>query len=304
MDVAALAETIFGFVGIVAIGWLLRRTGVLTAEDARPINALIVYVGLPAFVFRSIHGATLDLDLAIIAGVAWAVFGATALLAWLTARALRLARPVAGGFILAAALGNTGYLGYPISSALLGNEGLVRAIFYDLFGTVGALLLVGLAIAERFGQAEKERVNPLREALTFPAVIALVAAVVLRGIEIPVLVRDGLDALATLVVPLIMISVGLSLRFAHVKESVVPLATLAGIRLAVAPLVALGIGSLVLSDPGAVRVVVLEAGMPSMMLTIAIGTRFQLDTGFIASAILLTTLMSVVSVPLTQLLLG
>ncbi len=304
MDVAALAGIIFGFIGIVAIGWLLRRTGVLASEDARPVNAIIIHVGLPALVFRSVHGAALGPELAIIAGVAWAVFAATALLAWLATRALRLTRPIAGGFILAAALGNTGYLGYPISSALLGDEGLVRAIFYDVFGTVGALLLVGLAIAERFGHAEERRIDPLREVLTFPAVIALAAALVLRRVEIPVLVSDGLDALATLVVPLIMISVGLSLRSGCMRENVAPLAALAGIRLAIAPLVAFGLGSLVLSDPDAVRVVVLEAGMPSMMLTIVFGARFRLDTGFIAAAILLTTVVSVVSVPLAQLLLG
>ena len=84
--------------------------------------------------------------------VAWIVFAFIAVLAWLVARALKLPRPVAGAFILAAAFGNTGYIGYPITQALLGAEALPEAIFYDVFGTVGALVFVGLLIAQRYGE--------------------------------------------------------------------------------------------------------------------------------------------------------
>lgn len=305
MSVLGLVETILGFVGIVAIGWLVKRTGVLKAQDVRPINALIIYVGLPAMIFRAVHGAVLGTDLAVVAAVAWGVFVVTALLSWAIARALSLPRSIAGGFILAAALGNTGYIGYPISEALLGDTGLVRAIFYDVFGTVGALLLVGLFIAQRFSDsAEEPSINPLREALTFPAVIALVLALALRPVAVSELVSTGIDALANIVVPLIMISVGLSLRFSSIRQHAAPLVFLGVLRLVAAPLVALGIGSLVLADHEALRLVVLEAGMPSMMLTLVIGARFELDTDFIAGAILVTTVASILSIPLMQVLVG
>jgi len=304
MSMFGLTETILGFVGIVAVGWLLRRTGILRRSDAHPINQVIIYVGLPAMIFRAVHGATLGPDLFIIAAVAWGVFTVTALVAYALARALSLPRPIAGGFILAAALGNTGYIGYPITTALLGESGLVRAIFYDVFGTVGCLLLVGLFIAERFGHAEEKGINPLREALTFPAVIALAVGLALRSVAIPEMVSTGLDTLANLVVPLIMISVGVSLRPGAIREQAGPLAFLSVIRLVFAPLVALGIGTVAFADPAAVRLVVLEAGMPSMMLTLVVGERFGLDTDFIAAAILVTTVACVVTIPLMQVIAG
>jgi predicted permease len=49
-------------------------------------------------------------------------------------------------------------------------------------------------------------------------------------------------------------------------------------------------------------VAVLQAGMPSMMLTLVVGERFGLDTDFIASAIFVTTAASAVALPLVQLL--
>ncbi len=304
MNALGITETILGFVGIVAVGLVLRRTGILRRADAHPINQVIIYVGLPAMIFRAVHGAKLGPDLAIVAAVAWGVFLVTVLVAWGLSRALKLPRPIAGGFILAAALGNTGYIGYPITTALLGESGLVRAIFYDVFGTLGAVLIVGLIIAERFGDAEGNRLHPLREALMFPAVIALAVGLLLRSFPVPEMVSTGIDTLASLVVPLIMISVGVSLRPGAIREQAGPLAILSVVRLVFAPLVALGIGSLVLADPAAVRLVVLEAGMPSMMLTLVLGERFGLETDFIAAAILVTTVASVVTIPLMQVIAG
>lgn len=304
MDVPALAETILGFMAIVVVGWALKRAGLLSAQDARPINNIIIYAGLPALIFRAVHPASLDRSLVVVALVAWAVFAVTALVAWLASRWLGLSGPLAGGFVLAASLGNTGYMGYPISLAVLGNEGLVRAIFYDVFGTVGALLLVGLFIAQRMDSHEGPNVNPIREALAFPAVIALALALILKPLEIPLLVGDGLEILASLVVPLIMISVGLSLRARAVRQYSGPLVALSVIRLLVAPLVALTLGMVMVSDPTVLHAVVLESSMPAMMLTLVVGIRFKLDTDFIAAAIFVTTLASVLTIPLMQLLVG
>lgn len=316
MSFGSLAQIIGGFVAIVAVGWLLRRTGILRREDARPINNIIIYAGLPALIFQAVHPAELDLSLALIAVVAWVAFAASALLAWFAARRFGLTRTVAGGFIIGAALGNTGYIGYPVAQAFLGQTGLVREIFYDIFGTVAAFLFVGLLIAETMGSpsetsddrsaddsaATAARVNPLIEALKFPAVLALFAALLLRPVAIPTLVSDGLDALAMLVVPLIMISVGVSLRPSVLREHAGPLAALGAIKLLVAPLIALGLGSVLFTEQDIVRLVVLGAGMPTMMLTLVIGERFGLDTDFIAGAILVTTVASIVTIPMLQVL--
>jgi len=302
MTPTALATTILTFTAIVVVGAVLRISGILRREDARPINALIIYVGLPAFIFQAVHTAELRADLWGVVAVAWIVFAAMAGLAWLAARALKLPRPLAGAFIIATALGNTGYIGYPITQALLGMEDLPEAVFYDVFGTVGALVFVGLLVAQHYGDNEEARVNPLRELATFPAVIALAVALLMRPFAIPEPVSSGLGLLASMVAPLIMVSVGLSLRFRTLGRAAVPLTVLSVLRLAVAPAIALAVGTVLLGSGAPLRVAVLEAGMPSMMLTLVVGERFGLDTDFIASAIFVTTAASAVALPLVQLL--
>jgi predicted permease len=300
MNPTALASTILTFVAIVGVGALLRATGVLKREHAHPINAIIIYVGLPAFIFKAVHSAELRPDLLGVVAVAWGVFAAMLLLGWLVARLLKLPAETAGGFVLATALGNTGYIGYPVTQALLGADALPEAIFYDVFGTVFALALVGLLVAQRYGSNDEARINPVRELFTFPAVIALLAALALKAVPIPNLVMDGIGLLANMVAPLIMISVGLSLRASTIGRHAPALTAIAVLRLLVAPLIGLALAAMLVGSTAALRTTVLEAGMPTMMLTLVVGERFDLDTDFIASAIFVTTAVSAATLPLLQ----
>ena len=300
MSTTALVPTILMFIAIVCMGAVARSTGILRREDARGINAIIIYFGLPAFIFRAVHAAALRVDLLAVVGIAWAVFVVMALLAFGAARLLRLPRTIAGGFVIAVALGNTGYIGYPITEAIFGPGALPEAIFYDVFGTVTVLVLFGMLIAQRFGDNDEARVNPLKELATFPAVWALLLALVLRPLPIPNVVGNGLALLASMVAPLIMLSVGLSLRFSALGRDVGAISVVSVLRLLVAPAVAFGIGSLVLGRGVPLSVTTLEAGMPTMMLTLIVGDRFGLDTDFIASAIFVTTALCAVTLPLIQ----
>jgi predicted permease len=297
------ASSILTFAAIVGIGALLRFTGALRPEDARPLNSVILYVGLPAFIFRALHRAELGPELWRVVAAAWLVFAVVLALAWLASAFLRLERPRRGGFLLTTMLGNTGYIGYPMTAALLGAAFVPLAVFYDVFETVIALVLVGLPIAERMGTNDEARRHWLRELLTFPAVIAAIVGLAARAVPIPEVFNSGLDLLASLVAPLIMISVGLALRPRVLARFAVPLAVVVALRLVAAPLVAWAVGGAMVGGD-VLRVVVLQAGMPSMMLSLVVGERYGLDTDFIASAIFVTTVAAALTVPLLQLVVG
>lgn len=303
MGALALAGTILTFVAIVAVGVLLRATGVVHGGDSRPLNAVIIYVGLPAFIFKAVHGTQLSLTLAGMVAVSWLVCAAMLLLGWLAARALGLRGPAAGAFILATAWGNTGFIGYPVTQALFGASAIPSVVFSDVIGTVFSVMTVGLLIAQRYGVAEDSpKANPLRELVTFPAVIAFAAGLALRPLTLPAPVNAGIGLLAAMVAPLIMLSVGISLRPRAVAGYARSLGMLSVLRLLVAPLIGLAVGLAILGHGVPLRAAVLEAGMPSMMLTLVIGGRFELDTELLAAAIFATTALSAITIPLVQLL--
>lgn len=301
MSLAALMTVIVGVLGYVGLGVVLRVSKLLTPEDSRPLNTLLIYVALPALVFTTVQPAEVSLALAAIPVLGWLIVGVALALAYVATRAFGLKGAVAGAFVLTAVFGNTGYIGYPVASALMGDAGLVRAIFYDIFGNTAAIVTIGSFVASRFGEHDV-KVNPLKEIATFPPFIALALALALRFVPVPVLVMDWLGVLGKLVVPLIMVSVGLSLKPRRLKEHLPLVSAIAAIKLVVLPLVAWGLGTLLLRDEASVRVLVLEAGVPSMMLTVVVGMRFKLDVDLIASAILVTTVGAIITIPLLQML--
>ena len=161
-------------------------------------------------------------------------------------------------------------------------------------------MFVGMLIAQRFGCSDEARVNPIKELAAFPAIWALLLALALHSVPIPDMVGNGLALLASMVAPLVMLSVGLSLRFSTMGRDARAVSVTSVLRLLVAPAVALGIGWLTLGRGVPLRVTALEAGMPTMMLALVIGDRFGLDSDFIASAIFVTTALSAVTLPLIQ----
>ncbi|MHB8925341.1 MAG: AEC family transporter [Coriobacteriia bacterium] len=301
MSVAALVTVIVGVLGYVGLGVALRVSKLLAPEDSKPLNTLLIYVALPALVFTTVQPADVNLRLAVIPALAWVVVLAGLGVAFFATKAFGLKGAVAGAFLLTAVFGNTGYIGYPVASALMGDTGLVRAIFYDIFGNTAAIVTLGSLVASRVG-VHGVKVNPLKEIVTFPPFIALALALLLRSVSVPILVMDWLGVLGTLVVPLIMVSVGLSLKPKRLKEHLPMVSVIAGIKLVVLPLLAWALGSLLLKDEASIRVLVLEAGVPSMMLTVVVGMRFKLDVDLIASAILVTTVGAIITIPLLQLL--
>ena len=305
MSIAALAGAIAPVLLLVGVGMVLRRFGVLRREDSRVLNGVIVYVALPALIFTSVAAAPLSLELVRAAGVAWAVSLVGLAVSWELAHTLRLPPRTAGGFVLAATLGNTGYLGYPIVQALLGPGTLPAAVFYDVFGTVAVLFTLGIAVAARQGEHEG-RLNVFKELFTFPAMIALLVALAFRFLPLPSAVSgtvmDWTGIAAKMAVPLIMVSLGVSLDLSALRGSVAPLGALAGVKLLLLPAVAVAV-AVMTRDTSGMRVLALQAGMPSMMLALVVGERFKLDTTFIAGAILVTTVFCLATIPLVQLLL-
>ncbi len=291
-----------GLLGYLALGMVLRVTGLLAAEDSRPLNTLLMYVALPALIFTIVRRESIDPGMAAMPAVGWAVALTGLLLAWVAARALRLDAPTTGAFMLVAAFGNTGYVGYPVASALFGDAGLVRAIFSDVFGNTAAVISIGTILVSRLGE-HGVRVNPLREIVTFPPFIALACALATRSVPVPEVFSFWLDGLGKLVIPLIMVSVGLSLRPRAVGANLPRAAIAAAIKLLVLPLLAWGIARVTGLDDVSRGVAVLQAGVPSMMLAALIGSRFRLDVDLIASTILVTMAGAVVTVPLLQVVL-
>ncbi|MFQ5574426.1 MAG: AEC family transporter [Terriglobia bacterium] len=307
MQLASFFTALFPLLLYLLAGVLSRRFGLLTDRHRPFLDRAIIYVFLPALIFAVVHGSVFSADLLKIPLVGWVAMVLSTLAAWLLTRVVWTGEQK-GSFILTSAVGNTGYFGYPLALALFGQAGFVGALFYDLLASVPFIFTVGILIAGVYSN-KKKSTNAVREVLTFPPFLALVGAygsnwAASAGVfELPRLFLRGLSGLGELAIPLIIISIGVSLRATAVRRFAYPILLVCSVKLVFSPLVACLIGFSLL-DRAAVGVVVLEASMPTFMLSMVIGSRYDLDSSFIGSAILVTTVLSLVTVPVWLLLVG
>lgn len=266
------------------------------------MNKIIINVSLPALIFLTVHNARLGADLAKMPVYAVIVMAACLAVAYLTGRLLKLSSPMMGAFLLVAAMGNTGYLGFPMTIGLFGQAELVKSVFYD-FGTVTLIFTAGIILAEYFGDPE-HKMNVIKEFITFPSVIALIAGLALNWLTLPGFVETGLDHLGAATVPLIMLTIGLSLEGKKLGQYALPLGGVIVIKLLLSPVFGFLAASAGGLSPADLNIVVLESSMPAVMLSLVVGLKYKLDTEFIALAILVTIIASPLSILLVQVVLN
>jgi len=273
----------------------------LDAEQVRRSLTGVVYVLLlPALVLLVLWRAPLGLDSVRIAVAAAAAVGFGLLAAWLWFRRGGQPHRVVGALLLAAAFPNATYLGLPVLEATFGSWARSVAIQYDLLACTPLLLSVGISLAAWYGGTEQKE-HPLRALLKVPPLWAALAGISLNLAQVPppVIVLSWLEMLGSGVVPLMLFSLGLGLRWAGTWRHQIPLVLpVAAIQLLLTPLLIWGLAAGIGLQGQLLAAVVLEAAMPSMVLGIVLCDRYNLDTSLYAMAVTVTTAFSMLTLPL------
>jgi len=280
---------------------VFRPEGLDPVQTRKVLTSLVYYLLLPALVLSVLWRAKLGANSLLIAAAA--AFGIIAglLLSSLACRVCKLSSKEAGALILAATFPNATYLGLPVLEATFGSWSRSVAIQYDLFACTPLLFTVGIWTASRMGSSASARAGSYLDLLKIPAIWAVFLALILNEMEIsiPRLVGDILGLLERGVVPLMLISLGLSLEWhsSRLKQlpSLIPTILL---TLFIVPALVLVFATTIGLKGDVLSAVVLEAAMPSMVLGVVICDRFNLDVGLYATTVSITTVLSLITLPL------
>jgi hypothetical protein len=288
---------------LIAVGVLWQRLApahIPALAHRRALTDLVFYILLPALVLNVIWQAPFDASSIKISLTALATLAASMLLMWVCLRFMHLPRPQQGALLLAATFPNATYLGLPVTGQVLGDWTQVVVLKFDLFACTPVLLTMGILIAHRFGETQA-KIHPLQELVRVPPLWALAVASVLNVTNTPQpeLVAHALQTLSGGVVPLMLIALGMSIRWDTLqKRYILLLLPVCVIALVIAPLVALGVGGALGLESSTLTAVVLLSAMPTMIFGIVICERYQLDGALYAAAVFLTTLLSMATLTL------
>ena len=304
-------EIMFVIISLIFIGYISKYLGILKEGDRSVLNNVVVYIFMPSTVFLTIikNVSPEELPLFIkLPILIFFIFTLCGILGYVVGRYLRLERKSVGGLILVCALGNTGFLGYPVIYGFYGDPGLVRAIFCDM-GSVITSLLIGTFVGITFGEGRREEGSTslyiIKKLLTFPPFIACILSILFVilniGMEdIPTFVVDTLDYLSRATVPLIMISLGLSLSPSSTKFGIKYGILTLLVKMGIAPILALALSMLFFIEGLERNVLILQSAMPSAMMSLVFSLLYRLNVKLVASACFITTITSLVFLPILK----
>ena len=287
---------------LISTGALAVKTGVLKPTDKQALSNLLVYIVVPAMIINSyrmefsmeiLHNLLATFGMSILA----ILIGTTITLA-LTARRKSSRLPI---FRFACIFSNAAYMGFPLISALFGSEGLLYASAYV---TVFNILLWTMGYAFVSGSSHPKEVlhSLLRTPVLYAMVIGL--AVYLLQIPIPNIVAQPLELLAGINTPLSMLITGMLIAAGDLRSIVCsgPIWKLAAVRMLLIPAVCLAVFGLLGFHGTATQVVVLLECCPAAAITSVFAVQFGHDEHFAAGSVVLTTLLSIVTLPLCALI--
>jgi predicted permease len=274
-------------------------------ESGRPVAAvlarLLLWVLMPVLYFFVV--ARLKLTAGVGVGI---VFGYVELavvgvLAWLVStRLLRLSRPATGAVVISVILANTGYLGLPLVTALMGTGQLPFGIAYDSAVSAPMFLIVAMAVGAALGTRGAGTPREQGRALLVnPPLWAVIAGLVVPDATAPDAALDVAHALVYALIPIGFFIVGLTLgaeseegQLSFPPALSVPVVATLGLRLLVAPALMLLLAGLVHDVPDAY---LLQAAMPCGANAVVIAHLYGLDLKIASSAVAWSTMLVLVA---------
>lgn len=286
-----------------AAGFLAHKLGYLGGQTDQKLCRLLLGIIVPCLILDSVSaGGTLPSTVEILSVLKAAIvyYGLGFFSAALVPRLLGGTAKQQGVWRYSLVFSNMAFIGYPVSVALFGQEALFYAVilvlpFNLLSYSIGPLMLAGQA---------KFRWQQLLSPCIVASVIALMVA--LFHINVPALLGECLNFTGSLTTPLSLLLVGsllADLPFGRAFTSP-RLWALAAFRLLILPIMLwlllkwTGIGT-----PLVANIAVILMAMPTALNGSMLAMEYGGDTECMAQSIFLTTLMSIITIPVLAALL-
>jgi malate permease and related proteins len=285
---------------LVALGWLLRRQGMISPAVDDTLSRLVFNVAAPALLLRSMARTSLGdaVDLGMLA-VLVAITVALSLAVYAAARGTTAARR--GVLAQGANRSNMVFVGLPIVANAYGDPGLAAAavvvgvmvVVYNLL----AVLLLTLPHRARSawspGVWTEAAVLCLRNPLIIGCGVGMLWAA--TGRDLPLVLDRTLDLVGGVALPLALLSVGAGLDLRRLRAEVGATALTSALKLGVYPAaVWLGLRALGL-DGMALAVPVLLMASPTAVTSYVMAREMQGDERLAGAIVIGTTVVSLAS---------
>ena len=306
-----IVEKIISIFLITAVGFLANRKGILPDQSNRYLVDLLMMITTPCMVLASITSTELTDDTFVLTlqmllcAVIW--FAVSCLLSWIFCiKILKMGSdPNAGVYMAGMTTINNGFMGFPITMALFGADVLFFMVLFQMILTI--YLYSGCIIQVNYGSKGRIDLRAVAKHLTNPCTLAafLGIAMLLLGLHLPDMLFETVDTIGSATVPISMLVVGIQLGSSRISEVIHDrkLVITSIVKMLLWPVLTfLAVNWLPL--PVNMKIaLVFGAAFPTAVAVVAITSMENRNAVLAAEIIAFTTLLSIITLPVSALLL-
>lgn len=289
---------------LMMIGYLCQRLGYINDEVSRRLSSIVINIANPAVL---ISGCITEKRLAInvlanVFIVVILVFAVLIIAAQFLPIILGVPKTDIGIYRAMTVFSNMGFMGIPMVNALYGSDAIIYIVIFTIPFNV-LIYTYGVIVITR------ENHFSLKKACSYIVNVGVCASVLalviyLTGYTPPLIIRSSLNYIGNLVSPLSMMIVGASFAGMHVRKMMVnyKLLIFAFIKMLVIPIISIFILKQFVADTQFLGVCMVVLATPIGTMTAMLAQQNDVDSSIATEGIALTTLMSVLTIPLVSMI--
>jgi predicted permease len=285
---------------VIFTGMIVSRNKSVDNRWLEILNNYALWIGFPAFILVALSRLEWNMNL-YGSLMAWnsARIVVSMILVFPLAYLLKLKNNTRRTLFLAVSYGNVAYLGIPVLRSAFGEQILPEATMISAV-YVFWLFTLGIFLVEYFGNHKLHLKELLIRLVTNPLLIAVFIGlfIAVNHLHLPKIVLSGLDIFANSVTAVVLFSLGLFMGKQPIGKlrDWLPVLVFSTIILFVLPFLFMLILK-TFSDIQFSKAWIMEAAMPMGLTAYALCLKYELNTEFASRAVVASTLLALISLP-------
>lgn len=295
---------------IVLPAFLIFLTGYIGQKwigfDIKSISMAALYLMSPFLAFRTFYANELTMEYVYITVFCLLLSFALIILVLITGFFMKATRQKMAAMVLGGVFMNSGNYGAPVVLFAFGATGFDYAVIIMVFQSF-LMNTIGLFAASLGGEEETTLKQSLQRVIRMPVLHGAVLGVLLQllNVTIPPAFMDAISLVADASIPTVMIVLGMQLAVIATKRVAYKYVNaVTVIRMIISPLLAAFIVSFIPANDLLKDVMILLAAMPAAANTTMFAIQFGTEPDLVSFTTLITTLLSLVTIPLVLFCLG
>lgn len=292
---------------LMGIGCLCYKTKMITDETSRKLSAIVVNIANPAMVLTGCMGEEKieGRELLITVAVMLVMYAVLLLLALVIPKLLRVEQKSRGVYRAMTVFSNIGFMGFPVVSALYGSSALLYAALFTIPYNI-LIYTYGVASMSVGETKDRKKEGSLLKRICNAGVIACLITILIYLLKLPVpdFVKTTTTHLSNLTAPLSMMVIGASLATIDLKKLFTDkrLLLFSVIKLFVIPVLGVLLIRQFVDNEVICGVCMVMLATPVGSMTAMLAQQYDGDYEMASKGVALTTILSVITMPVVSML--